>query len=104
MYTKVLFFLSFFLDKSRKLSKIVSVVRSASVERFVVSRMRDFSSSKWFIDAEHFYAVICFAYREGNEGENTVSDGPNEALDSQSVFTDLELVMDIDYKKFTCLG
>ena len=36
------FCLSFFLDKSRKLSKIVSVLRSASVERFFVSRMRDF--------------------------------------------------------------
>ena len=36
------FFLLFFLDKSRKLSKIVSVLRSASVERFDVSRMRDF--------------------------------------------------------------
>ena len=35
---------SFFLllDKSRKLSKIVSVLRSASVERFDVSRMQDF--------------------------------------------------------------
>jgi len=32
----------FFLDKSRKLSKIVSVLQSASVERFDVSRMRDF--------------------------------------------------------------
>ena len=30
------------LDKSRNLSKIVSVLRSASVERFDVSRMRDF--------------------------------------------------------------
>ena len=30
------------LDKSRKLSKIVSVLQSASVERFDVSRMRDF--------------------------------------------------------------
>ena len=35
----------FFLDKSRKLSKIVSVLQSASVERFDVSRMRDFFSS-----------------------------------------------------------
>ena len=33
---------SFFLDKSRKLFKIVSVLRSASVKRFDVSRMRDF--------------------------------------------------------------
>ena len=32
----------FFIDKSRKLSKIVSVLQSASVERFDVSRMRDF--------------------------------------------------------------
>ena len=32
----------FLLDKSRKLSKIVSVLQSASVERFNVSRMRDF--------------------------------------------------------------
>ena len=32
----------FFLDKSHKLSKIVSVLQSASVERFDVSRMRDF--------------------------------------------------------------
>ena len=31
-----------FLDKSRNLSKIVSVLLSASVERFFVSRMRDF--------------------------------------------------------------
>ena len=36
------FFSIFFLDKSRKLSKIVSVLQSASVERFDVSRMRDF--------------------------------------------------------------
>ena len=36
------FFIFFFLDKSRNLSKIVSVLRSASVERFDVSRMRDF--------------------------------------------------------------
>ena len=34
--------LLFFLDKSRNLSKIVSVLLSASVERFFVSRMRDF--------------------------------------------------------------
>ena len=34
----------FFLNKSRNLSKIVSVLLSASVERFFVSRMRDFSS------------------------------------------------------------
>ena len=33
------------LDKSRILSKIVSVLRSASVERFNVFRMRDFSSA-----------------------------------------------------------
>ena len=32
----------FFLHKSLKLSKIVLVLRSASVERFDVSRMRDF--------------------------------------------------------------
>ena len=32
----------FFLDKARKLSKIVSVLQSASFERFDVSRMRDF--------------------------------------------------------------
>ena len=38
------FFFFFFLDKSRKLSKIVSVLQSASVERFDVSRMRDFLS------------------------------------------------------------
>ena len=31
-----------FLDKSRNLSKIVSVLLSASVERIFVSRMRDF--------------------------------------------------------------
>ena len=36
------FFFFFFLDKSRKLSKIVLVLRSASVKRFDVSRMRDF--------------------------------------------------------------
>ena len=36
------FFYFFFLDKSGKLSKIVSVLQSASVERFDVSRMRDF--------------------------------------------------------------
>ena len=36
------FYFYFFLDKSRKLFKIVSVLRSASVERFDVSRMRDF--------------------------------------------------------------
>ena len=36
------FFLFFFKDKSCNLSKIVSVLRSASVERFFVSRMRDF--------------------------------------------------------------
>ena len=35
-------FFSFFLDKSRNLSKFVSVLLSASVERFNVSRMRDF--------------------------------------------------------------
>ena len=35
-------FFFFFLDKSRKLSKILSVLQSASVERFDVSRMRDF--------------------------------------------------------------
>ena len=35
--------LLFFKDKSRNLSQIVSVLRSASVERFDVSRMRDFS-------------------------------------------------------------
>ena len=40
--TAPFFFLFFFLDKSRKLSKIVSVLQSASVERFYVSRMRDF--------------------------------------------------------------
>ena len=32
----------FFFDKSRNLSKIVLVLLSASVERFDVSRMRDF--------------------------------------------------------------
>ena len=32
----------FFLDKSRKLLKFVSVLLSASVKRFDVSRMRDF--------------------------------------------------------------
>ena len=32
----------FFFDKSCNLSKIVSVLRSASVERFDVSRMQDF--------------------------------------------------------------
>ena len=31
-----------FLDKTRELSKIVSVLQSASVERFNVSHMRDF--------------------------------------------------------------
>ena len=36
------FFSLFFLDKSRKLSKIVLVLQSASVERFDVSSMRDF--------------------------------------------------------------
>ena len=38
------FFLLLFvlLDKSLKLSKILSVLRSASVQRFDVSRMRDF--------------------------------------------------------------
>ena len=36
------FFCLLLLDKSRKLSKIVSVLQSASVERFDVSRMRDF--------------------------------------------------------------
>ena len=35
-------FLNFFLYKSRKFSKIVSVLRSALVERFFVSRMQDF--------------------------------------------------------------
>ena len=35
-------FFFFFLDKSRKLSKILSVLQSASVKRFDVSRMRDF--------------------------------------------------------------
>ena len=35
-------FFFFFLDKSRKLSKILLVLQSASVERFDVSRMRDF--------------------------------------------------------------
>ena len=34
--------IGFFLHKSLKLSKIVLVLRSASVERFDVSRMRDF--------------------------------------------------------------
>ena len=37
-----IFFSFFFLDKSRKLSKILLVLQSASVERFDVSRMRDF--------------------------------------------------------------
>ena len=36
------FFSFSFLDKSCKLSQIVSVLQSASVERFDVSRMRDF--------------------------------------------------------------
>ena len=40
--TAPFFFLSFFVDKSQKLSKIVSVLGSASVKRFDVSRMRDF--------------------------------------------------------------
>ena len=35
-------FFLLFLDKSRKLSKILSFLQSASVERFDVSRMRDF--------------------------------------------------------------
>ena len=35
-------YFNFFLEKSRKLSKIVLVLRSASVERFDVSRARDF--------------------------------------------------------------
>ena len=39
------FYFYFFLDKSRKLFKIVSVLRSASVERFDVSLMRDFLMS-----------------------------------------------------------
>ena len=34
--------IGFFLHKSLKLSKIVLVIQSASVERFDVSRMRDF--------------------------------------------------------------
>ena len=37
-----LFIIIFFLDKSCNLSKIVSVLLSASVERFFVSHMRDF--------------------------------------------------------------
>ena len=41
-YDAVILRLVFFLDKSLKLSKIVLVLRSASVERFDVSRMRDF--------------------------------------------------------------
>ena len=41
-YDAVILRLVFFLVKSLKLSKIVLVLRSASVERFDVSRMRDF--------------------------------------------------------------
>ena len=37
----------FFLDKSRNLFKIVLVLRSASVKRFDVPRMRDFYHSSW---------------------------------------------------------
>ena len=40
----MIFYFNFFKYKSRNLSKIVSVLLSASVERFFVSRMRDF----WF--------------------------------------------------------
>ena len=45
----------FFLDKSRKLSKIVSVLQSASVERFDVSRMRDFLKT-----AYHFLYISTY--------------------------------------------
>ena len=43
------FFLNFFIDKSCNLSKIVSVLRSASVERFDVSRMRGFLAMDLFL-------------------------------------------------------
>ena len=43
---RVVVVLLFFLDKSRNLSKIVSVLRSASVERFDFSRMRDFLNAE----------------------------------------------------------
>ena len=51
-----IFFL--FLDKSRKLSKIVSVLQSASVERFNVSRMRDFSAYHPYFHS-HTSSFIC---------------------------------------------
>ena len=55
IYTKVLLFFSFFLDKSCKLSKIVSVLRSALVERFDVSRMLDF----FFFDWSRYFLLFC---------------------------------------------
>ena len=50
-----IFFL--FLDKSGKLSKIVSVLQSASVERFDVSRMRAFFLLMW--NKKDFGKKIC---------------------------------------------
>ena len=45
-----------FLDKSPKLSKIVSVLRSASVERFDVSCMRDFFlNTQDYLDFDFFF-------------------------------------------------
>ena len=62
IYIYILFFLFFFLsDKSCNLSKIVPVLLSASVERFFVSRMRDFSCTilSWKCDSTNlFYMVI----------------------------------------------
>ena len=49
----LIFFILYFLDKSRNLSKIVSVLLSASVERFDISRMRDF----FFLSLKHFCFV-----------------------------------------------
>ena len=70
----------FLKDKSRNLSKIVSVLRSASVERFDVSRMRDFfkvlqtainpknpvmlnkKSARWFDSESSSYMKTAFSF------------------------------------------
>ena len=51
-----------FVDKSLNLSKIVSVLRSASVKRFNVSRMRDFFLSLRFISGSFMHREILVSY------------------------------------------
>ena len=82
-------FFFFFLDKSRKLSKIVSVLQFASVVRFNVSRMRDFYRGT--ADQNHSEKQV--AGEGGLVGEdNDVLEDPDHFTGQKSVIMILKTV------------